>query len=158
MHNGGTPFPISVRNSSVAIADLLRNTGTTILVVSGDPGMQRLAHQVKHILGSEGREIALVDAPTYDDLYNGNEAELLYEVPPRSPIASTDIAVILHSSGGHFLTICLETSNTQLYRVDVIPKADPSAAWDSLQMGFPTVYVSSSPYKAASRLNNCRLW
>ncbi|EJF61432.1 acetyl-CoA synthetase-like protein [Dichomitus squalens LYAD-421 SS1] len=99
MYVGYTPFPISVRNSAPAIADLLRKTATMVLLVSADSAMQHLACEARALLATEGYEINLVDAPTYDDLYNSNDGGAQFNAPSRRHTTGGDTAVILHSSG-----------------------------------------------------------
>ena len=43
MYLAVTPFPISIRNSPIAVAHLARKTGVRYMFVSSDPAMQRLA-------------------------------------------------------------------------------------------------------------------
>ncbi|KAM5541058.1 hypothetical protein V8D89_005369 [Ganoderma adspersum] len=99
MHSGYIPFPLSVRNSADAVADLLRKTSTTVLLVSPDPGMQRLAHHTKEALAAGGYAIDIFPTPVYSDLYGdvGNQETLRTVSRPRG--SNNGTAIILHSSG-----------------------------------------------------------
>ncbi|TBU53497.1 acetyl-CoA synthetase-like protein [Dichomitus squalens] len=95
MYLGHTPFPISARNSSVAVAHLIRKTSLRQLFVSRDAAMQRIAHEAKEQLANDGYEVELLPLPEFTDLYNdGPEPDI-----PMSRIVPDKPALILHSSG-----------------------------------------------------------
>ena len=95
MYLGYTPFPLSARNSSVAVAHLIRKTSLRQVLVSRDSAMQRIAHEAKGQLLQEGYDIELLPLPEFSDLYN--------DAPePDIPMGSIDPnkpALVLHSSG-----------------------------------------------------------
>ncbi|KAK0492011.1 NRPS-like enzyme [Armillaria luteobubalina] len=84
---GYTAFPISTRNSPVAVAHLLERTGCKSLLVSADPAMQDIART------QDG--IKTVPMPTFEDLYLKNDSEPLPHVRPDLE----QLALIVHSSG-----------------------------------------------------------
>ena len=97
---GGTAFLISTRNSSAAVAHLLKETGTHTLFVSTDEVIQGLASSALASARNEGHHVDLISAPTFHQLFSedmenkGLESLLDYPKPtPDSP------AIILHSSG-----------------------------------------------------------
>ncbi|KAI0350525.1 acetyl-CoA synthetase-like protein [Trametes cingulata] len=97
MYLGYTPFPISVRNSAVAVAHLIRRTSVRDLLVSHDAAMQRVAQEAKEELAKEGYEVNLLPVPTFDGLYkstDGNATDIA-----MGPVAADKPAIILHSSG-----------------------------------------------------------
>ncbi|KAI0659473.1 acetyl-CoA synthetase-like protein [Cubamyces menziesii] len=96
MYLGHTIFPISVRNSAVAVAHLARRTSLHHLFVSQDAGMQRLAQEAKDILAKEDYVVDLVPLPSFGDLYNDSEEGL--DIPMGS-VKETQRCLILHSSG-----------------------------------------------------------
>ncbi|OSD00749.1 acetyl-CoA synthetase-like protein [Trametes coccinea BRFM310] len=96
MYLGHAVFPLSVRNSAVAVAHLARRTSLHHLFVSHDPAMQRLAHEAKDILKKEGYEIELVPLPEYRDLYNNNKEGLDIQMVTQN---DEKTCLILHSSG-----------------------------------------------------------
>ncbi|KAL7278804.1 hypothetical protein ACG7TL_007815 [Trametes sanguinea] len=96
MYLGHAVFPLSVRNSAVAVAHLARRTSLHHLFVSHDPAMQRLAHEAKDILKKEGYEIELVPLPEYRDLYNHSKDGLDIQMAPQN---DEKTCLILHSSG-----------------------------------------------------------
>ncbi|RPD77318.1 acetyl-CoA synthetase-like protein [Lentinus tigrinus ALCF2SS1-7] len=96
MYLGLTPFPISTRNSAIAIAHFVRTLGILQMFVSGDPAMQRLARETNALLAEEGKEFELLPMPTFEDLYGpgGDDAFVpMGDVSPNKP------CIILHSSG-----------------------------------------------------------
>ncbi|KAI0353748.1 acetyl-CoA synthetase-like protein [Trametes cingulata] len=95
MYLGYTPFPISVRNSSLAVAHLVRMTCVHSLLVSQDASMQRVAQEVQQQLAKEGYEVSLLEVPTFEDIYNGNETCDI----DIGPVGADKPAIILHSSG-----------------------------------------------------------
>ncbi|KAJ7468444.1 male sterility protein-domain-containing protein [Mycena latifolia] len=91
---GYQAFPVSPRNSDVAIAHLLRSTNCTHLFVSADAAMQNLVRAASIKLEEE---LKMMRMPTFDDLFALlNPLEL---PPPMQKISSDAPAVILHSSG-----------------------------------------------------------
>ena len=95
MYAGHTPFPISIRNSAPAIAQLIRQTSMSVLLVSSDSAMQRLAHEAEGILAREDYAVQILPLPAFKDLYDGSEVGEFR----RIPVTEDTPALILHSSG-----------------------------------------------------------
>ena len=55
MYLGLTPFPISTRNSAIAVVHLVAKTGVRQMFVSADPAMQRAFHLVRYEMRGHGR-------------------------------------------------------------------------------------------------------
>ncbi|KAI0769296.1 acetyl-CoA synthetase-like protein [Trametes elegans] len=96
MYLGYTPFPLSVRNSAVGVANLVRQTAVRALLVSPDTAMQHIAQEAKEFLAKESYDIILFPLPQFPDLYNESDAGLDIELGPNSP---EQPALIVHSSG-----------------------------------------------------------
>ncbi|KAI0673239.1 acetyl-CoA synthetase-like protein [Trametes maxima] len=102
MYLGLTVFPISTRNSAIAVAHLVARTGVRQMFVSADPAMQRLAHDAGVILakgeGDAPRELELLPMPTFEDLYGagGDPDDALV---PMGAVSPDRTCVIIHSSG-----------------------------------------------------------
>ncbi|KAL1938320.1 hypothetical protein VTO73DRAFT_11771 [Trametes versicolor] len=96
MYLGYTPFPLSVRNSAMAVAHLVRRMSVRDVLVSPDAGMQRNAHEAKEQLAKEGYELNILPLPQFRDLYNESDDGLGIKM---GPIGADKPAVILHSSG-----------------------------------------------------------
>ena len=96
MYLAVTPFPISIRNSPIAVAHLVMKTGVKKMFVSADPAMQRLAHEANEILAKEGRAFEFLPMPLFEDLYGpGGDDELV----PMGKVDQDKVAIIMHSSG-----------------------------------------------------------
>lgn len=101
MSLGLTPFPLSIRNSPIAIAHLVKKTDTMQVFVSPDPAMQRLCHDAVEILRQDGIEIEVLPMIQFDDIEDGTpqaeELDRLQLNPSKAELSDT--AIILHSSG-----------------------------------------------------------
>ena len=96
MYLAVTPFPISIRNSPIAVAHLVMKTGARKMFVSADPAMQRLAREANEILAKEGREFEFLPMPLFEDLYGpGGDDGLV----PMGNVHQDKVAIIMHSSG-----------------------------------------------------------
>lgn len=93
---GCQAFPISPRNSDVAVAHLLKSTGSKYLYVSSDHAMQKLALAASQVLEGLGG-ITILAMPTFERLFEQDPVDdsptLNAKVDPTTP------ALILHSSG-----------------------------------------------------------
>ncbi|VDB85408.1 unnamed protein product [Peniophora sp. CBMAI 1063] len=98
---GAVPFPISTRNSAIAVAHLLRATGVRQVFVSEDTIMRGLAAEAAALLAKDQYVVELLDLPRFEVLYErSTPAELSESNDYRiAPISSDALAVILHSSG-----------------------------------------------------------
>lgn len=103
-----TPFPLSVRNSPIAVAHLIKKAQLIQVFVSPDPAMQRLIAEAREILRNDGGvEIEVLDMIQLSDIEDGGEgaevenghatAEIDEMMFPKVELDST--AIILHSSG-----------------------------------------------------------
>ena len=99
MYLGLTPFPISTRNSAIAIAYFVRTLGIHQMFVSGDPAMQRLARETNALLAKEGKEFELLPMPAFEDLYGPGDDNALV---PMGKVSPNKTCIILHSSGQCF--------------------------------------------------------
>ena len=96
MYLGLTPFPVSTRNSAIAVAHLVSKTGVKQMYVSADPAMQRLEQEANEILAKDGNEFELLPMPNFEDLYGPGGDENLV---PMGKVSPNKTCIILHSSG-----------------------------------------------------------
>ena len=99
---GFSVFPISTRNSPEAIAHLLKKTGTSHLLVGGEPMLQKLASASLELLRADGhREIPSSHMPHFEDLYphDGPDDEFKHYPPVKFDLNAPSL--VLHSSGQH---------------------------------------------------------
>ncbi|KAF7348966.1 NRPS-like enzyme [Mycena venus] len=89
-------FPLSTRNSDVAIAHLIAESGVKYLLVSQDAHMQEIAHKANGILQSKNIHITLISVPTYEEICANKQEDTL---PPLQPIDDDHVLIIAHSSG-----------------------------------------------------------
>lgn len=96
-----TPFPLSVRNSPVAVAHLIKKAQLLQVFVSPDPAMQRLIAEARDILReNDGIEVEVLEMVQFKDIEDSEETRVneVEEIKfPKVDLDST--AVILHSSG-----------------------------------------------------------
>lgn len=119
MYLGYTPFPLSVRNSAVAVAHLVRRMSVRDVLVSPDAGMQRIAHEAREQLAKENYEFNILPLPQFRDLYNESDDGLGVKM---GPLDADKPAVILHSSGqSHIDSYDTAPSTSSSYRIDVLP-------------------------------------
>ncbi|KAI0369579.1 acetyl-CoA synthetase-like protein [Pilatotrama ljubarskyi] len=95
MYLGYTPFPISVRNSAVAVAHLIRRTSVRDLLVSHDAAMQRVAQEAKEELAKEGYQVNLLPVSSFEELYKSSDTVDI----EMGSVNADKAAIILHSSG-----------------------------------------------------------
>ncbi|KAJ7117148.1 hypothetical protein C8R44DRAFT_792013, partial [Mycena epipterygia] len=95
---GCTVFPLSTRNSDVAIAHLIAESGIKYLLVSQDTHMQEVARKANNILHSKNIHINMIPIPTYEEI-SANEHADLDALPPLQPIEDERVLIIAHSSG-----------------------------------------------------------
>ncbi|KAF9459676.1 hypothetical protein BDZ94DRAFT_1284298 [Collybia nuda] len=97
MRAGFQAFPISPRNSAVAIAHLLKSTSSAYLYVSSDPAMQGLARSALDMMASESKvPVMQLTMPTFSTLFGSGTRNHL---PPMEKVDRDQPAIILHSSG-----------------------------------------------------------
>ena len=90
---GFTVFLVSVRNSPVAVAHLLKVTNARALFVSGVPMLRNLAQAA---VGETGLKI--LDIPKFDAIFKKEDPDFT-PLPPFSTDSLMSPAMILHSSG-----------------------------------------------------------
>ncbi|KAH9939775.1 acetyl-CoA synthetase-like protein [Epithele typhae] len=98
MRTGHVLFPISVRNSAVAVADLMRRTECRHMLVSNDQYMRQVAEEVVN----EVPEVTLHPMPLFEELFTPPAGEVAEDDLPKTYDVNA-VAMILHSSGstGH---------------------------------------------------------
>ncbi|KIK57260.1 hypothetical protein GYMLUDRAFT_766757 [Collybiopsis luxurians FD-317 M1] len=104
MHLGFTPFPISTRNSPVAVAHLLRKTHTVQLYVSDDPAMQKLANDAVALVenpkdDSPAMRIDILEMVYFNQLYLKQDDPESDPAKLQGKMSQDNITLILHSSG-----------------------------------------------------------
>ncbi|KAF7351301.1 Acetyl-CoA synthetase-like protein [Mycena sanguinolenta] len=96
---GLTAFPISTRNSDVAIAHLISQSGVRWLLVSPDAHMQELARKANALLQERGVSVEILPIPTYEEI-SGMQGDLDVDaLPELGKIGDDEVLVIAHSSG-----------------------------------------------------------
>lgn len=113
MRAGFVPFLISPRNSAVAVAHLLADTGTCHILLGHDQPIQDLASEALNILRNDSKyktlhalpDVSLV--PLFDDIYRPVDEP--FELLPPSKPDPRSLAVIVHSSGSLGLTASFST-------------------------------------------------
>ncbi|KAJ7770560.1 hypothetical protein B0H16DRAFT_1715220 [Mycena metata] len=96
---GCTVFPLSPRNSDVATAHLIAESGITYLLVSADAHMQEIARKAKILLDSRSVHVNVIPAPTYEEISTTPDTEPGV-LPPLLAIDDDDrVLMIAHSSG-----------------------------------------------------------
>ena len=99
MYLGLTAFPISTRNSAIAVAHLVTKTGVRQMYVSADAAMQRLAREANEILAKEGNAFEPLPMPDFEHLYGPGGDEALV---PMGDVSPDKTCIIIHSSGKSF--------------------------------------------------------
>jgi acyl-CoA synthetase (AMP-forming)/AMP-acid ligase II len=102
---GCTVFPLSTRNSDVATAHLIAESGIEYLLVSQDAQMQEIARKAKLLLNSQSVHIDLIPIPTYDEISTTQHTDL-DPLPPLQPIDDERVIMIAHSSGENDTSQC----------------------------------------------------
>ncbi|KAJ6538443.1 hypothetical protein DFH09DRAFT_1398139 [Mycena vulgaris] len=95
---GCTVFPLSTRNSDIAIAHLIAESGVKYLLVSQDAHMQEIARKANTILHSKNVHINIVPIPTYEEISTDEHSDL-ETLPPVQTIDDERVIIIAHSSG-----------------------------------------------------------
>ncbi|KAF8154617.1 hypothetical protein B0H34DRAFT_783775 [Crassisporium funariophilum] len=93
-------FPISPRNSSAGVTHLLQSTKATALLVSHNPGVQRLVAGVTANPNPNTNYAGpdIIPTPTFEYLFSSSEEDFERLPPFRHP-DDNDGCMILHSSG-----------------------------------------------------------
>jgi acyl-CoA synthetase (AMP-forming)/AMP-acid ligase II len=97
---GFTVFPISPRNSSKAVAHLLRQVNAEVILVGGEPALQTLANESFKLIGdTAGSRPKLFSMPRFEDLFCNDNNALSTKRYPFVELKPDNPALILHSSG-----------------------------------------------------------
>lgn len=100
MRAGLPVFPISPRNSAIALAQLLKNADVGHVLVGGEPAMQELvASAFQFLKESEVPLPTTSRMPIFEDLYLRGTTGTLELLPPLEKQEITDAAIVIHSSG-----------------------------------------------------------
>lgn len=105
MRAGYQAFPISTRNSAIAIAHLLREVKSKYMFVSGDPAIQELTGAIctqPLMRGVSGANLHILPIPSFESLFEVSDDMFMPLVPMEHPADSAP-ALILHSSGDPIL-------------------------------------------------------
>lgn len=94
---GYQAFPISPRNSPVAVAHLLASTRSKHVFVSSDPAMQKLADAASKTEGASTFEV--LPMPAFEQLFSNNTDNGRFLSTERLDLNRP--AIILHSSGAY---------------------------------------------------------
>lgn len=143
MYLGLTPFPISTRNSAIAIAHLVTKTGVKQMFVSADPAMQRLARETNELLAKDGKEFELLPMPTFEDMYGPGGDEALVSMGKVSPDKT---CIILHSSGESHVSRRAEDMSTQRVRMLSLSMQDPRPSRSPLSSSTRTLGSGARSY------------
>ncbi|KAF8488261.1 acetyl-CoA synthetase-like protein [Gautieria morchelliformis] len=98
MSLGCTAFPISTRNSPLAIAHLVSKMRVFQLFVSPDPAMQRLSRESLDLLAKDGHNVEILPTPRFEELFRGTGGKQTAPVAIQ-PLQIDRPGLILHSSG-----------------------------------------------------------
>lgn len=97
LRTGWPLFLISPRNSSEAVAHLLKKAGVTHLFVSTESSVQALASDaIAHVSPTVVQKLAM---PTFDILFPAIGIDSSFVPEPLGEINLDDRALVLHSSG-----------------------------------------------------------
>lgn len=123
---GFSVFPISTRNSPEAIAHLLKKTGTSHLLIGGEPMLQKLATTSLELLRADGhREIPSSHMPHFEDLYPRDDPDNEFRHYPPVKFDLDAPSLVLHSSGQPCVSFSWGYAKTDFdIRIDRLPKAD----------------------------------
>ncbi|KAJ7770521.1 hypothetical protein B0H16DRAFT_214502 [Mycena metata] len=95
---GCTVFPLSTRNSDVATAHLIAESGIRYLLVSSDGHMQEVASKATALLKTQSLHVDIIPIPTYEEISTTQHTDL-DPLPPLQPIDDERVIMIAHSSG-----------------------------------------------------------
>ena len=95
-------FLVSTRNAPSAVADMVKRTKATHLVVSPDVPMSEMADEAIELLAADGVEIRRLGMPSFGDLFpevpdKGSLYEKEVELPTGYNVKA--FSLIMHSSG-----------------------------------------------------------
>lgn len=98
------PFPISPRNSAIAVAHLVKSVGVMQMLVSPDPAMQRLCSEAQDILRKDGIELDLLPMLQYEQI-SDESADATGDEEVVFPKLDIDRTVCIYHSSGKLCVI-----------------------------------------------------
>ncbi|THH09834.1 hypothetical protein EW145_g1728 [Phellinidium pouzarii] len=111
IRSGIQPFPISIRNSAVGVANMFVQTTAAHLFVSADEAMQGVSKGAlkeidtelsKNGANKEKRQVKILAMPTFEDLFPEDDSNASFELLPPTERPDLDSpALILHSSASY---------------------------------------------------------
>lgn len=121
---GGTAFLISPRNSRAAIAHLLKETRTQLLLLGADERVLSLATFTP--ADAENHAVSMKNVPVFNDLYSGkSERDYTYPMPDCAEDSIDQPAIILHSSGSSASCLFTNLNLIWIKGTTSFPKAVP---------------------------------
>lgn len=103
LKSGCTLFLVSTRNTAAAVADMLKRTNTTQILISQDATIRGIAADALSQLS--GSQVTVRDMPVFEDLYSDATTNSAFtDVNVKLPETHNPdaLAIILHSSGKIF--------------------------------------------------------
>ncbi|KAJ6459713.1 hypothetical protein C8R47DRAFT_1028048 [Mycena vitilis] len=116
---GYQAFPISPRNSDVAVAHLLQKVACSQIFVSADASMQKLAVSAATEISVLGGELTIMPMPTFEELFENPDATEF--APTLRHIGLDEPAIILHSSGSTAFPKAIKLTFRMLMESGLIP-------------------------------------
>ncbi|KAJ7640716.1 hypothetical protein DFH06DRAFT_1429524 [Mycena polygramma] len=116
---GYQAFPISPRNSDVAVAHLLQKVACSHVFVSVDASMQKLAGSAAMEVSALGGELIIMPMPTFEELFENADAADF--APTLKNIGLDEPAIILHSSGSTAFPKAIKLTFRMLMESGLIP-------------------------------------
>ncbi|KAG7447913.1 acetyl-CoA synthetase-like protein [Guyanagaster necrorhizus] len=120
-------FPISPRNSAVAVAHLLHKVGVQHVLIGRDASMQDLANQALEILKSQYSsdtfpELSSIPIPIFEDYFQSQWEQNTHEENlPLPPIDPDSLAFYLHSSGSTAYPKPIAWTHHRLVQLSLVP-------------------------------------
>lgn len=151
IRGGYRAFPISPRNSTAGVANLLQKMAVKYLFVSGDQAMQELATTACEKNRSlEGNlEVELLEVPTYETLFgvSAESSDAVFEPLPLPLKHDVDSVVMILHSSGMSLSLCLPNPLLNNFEGSTsFPKPIPITHRNFLQWGSQPCMESNSYY------------
>lgn len=98
MRVGYQPFPVSIRNSATALANMLMQMTAAHLFVSGGESIHNVIKAANVEMLSKGKGVEILAVSISHDLFPFDTTEPEF-LPPVTPPDLNHPALILHSSG-----------------------------------------------------------
>ncbi|KAI0058351.1 acetyl-CoA synthetase-like protein [Artomyces pyxidatus] len=120
MRLGFVPFPISTRNSPVALAHLVKDSHVIQLFVSPDSAMQRLSADAVALLENDGVSVEVLPMIQFEDISDENNLNTEPDCQ-FGKLKADDIVVMLHSSGSTAFPKIIPMSNRSILQFASTP-------------------------------------